>query len=47
MTMDKLDFIEYSASRYNIDFSVGETFGLFDSLRYFYIFTSFISFKKL
>ena len=26
MTMDKLDFIEYSASRYNIDFSVAETF---------------------
>ena len=26
MTMDKLDFIEYSASRYGIDFSVAETF---------------------
>ena len=26
MTMDKLDFIEYSANRYNIDFSVAETF---------------------
>ena len=26
MTMNKLDFIEYSASRYGIDFSVAETF---------------------
>ena len=24
--MDKLDFIEYSASRYGIDFSTAETF---------------------